>query len=263
MLDRTARLPLLAVVASAAIAASLAHAADPGPAAKPAKPAVSDKGRLEAALDGVAARYRAVTDFKADFRQEVHRAHVKRPLEKSGSVFFQAPGRMRWDYKRPDRVHYVSDGEDLWAYEVATKQAVRMPIRDSELYDSLKFLFGQGDLRESFNASWAGEKDGLVGLRLIPRAGQQNYRSLTLWCREGTWEIVRSELVDPLDNTSHITFSNIDQTTRLKAEAFRFKPPKGAVVQDLTRASGAPAAPSSPPASSPPASSPLKDTPAP
>ena len=99
----------------------------------------------------------------------------------------------------------------------------------------------------------AGEQEGLVGLRLVPRSGQQNYRSLTLWCREGTWEIVRSELVDPLDNTSHITFSNIDQTTRLKTDAFSFKPPKGAVIQDLTRASGAPAAAPSPP----------KDTPAP
>jgi outer membrane lipoprotein carrier protein len=251
MRDRKVRLPLLAALTL--LAALSARAAEPTPPATPAKSVASEKVRLDAALDGVAARYRAVTDFKADFRQEVRRAHIKRPLEKSGSVFYQAPGRMRWDYKRPDRVHYVSDGDILWAYEVATKQAVRMPIRDSELYDSLKFLFGQGDLRESFNASWAGEQEGLVGLRLVPRSGQQNYRSLTLWCREGTWEIVRSELVDPLDNTSHITFSNIDQTTRLKTDAFSFKPPKGAVIQDLTRASGAPAAAPSPP----------KDTPAP
>jgi outer membrane lipoprotein carrier protein len=232
-------------------------------------PSAADSKRLGAALDGIAARYKAVTDFKADFKQVVHRAHVKRPLEKSGSVFYQAPGRMRWDYKQPDRVHYVSDGEVLWAYEVATKQAVRMPIRDSELYDSLKFLFGQGDLRESFETSWAGEKDGLVGVRLVPRSGQQNYRSLTLWCREGSWEIAKSELVDPLENVSHITFSHIDQTTKLKAEAFNFRPPKGAAVQDLTRAMAAPASPppSTPPSTPPsqPSSQPSsqKDKPAP
>jgi outer membrane lipoprotein carrier protein len=237
-LVRTFALAALALAASLSVPSSGLSA--------PAPPAsAADTRRLGAALDGIAARYKAVTDFKADFRQVVHRAHVKRPLEKSGSVFYQAPGRMRWDYKRPDRVHYVSDGEVLWAYEVASKQAVRMPIRDSELYDSLKFLFGQGDLRESFEASWAGEKDGLVGVRLVPRSGQQNYRSLTLWTREGSWEIVRSELVDPLENVSHITFSNIDQATKLKAEAFDFRPPKGAVVQDLTRETAAPAAPPS------------------
>jgi len=198
-------------------------------------PARADSARLDTALDGIAAFYRDVTDFKADFFQEVKRAHVKRSLKKSGSVFYQAPGRMRWDYKQPERVYYVSDGELLWSYEVATRQAIKMAIRDSELYDSLKFLFGQGDLRESFDASWAGEKDGLVGVKLVPKSGQQNYRSLTLWAAEGRWEIQRSELVDPLENTSNITFSNVIYTDTLKAEAFEFKPPRGAIVQDLTR----------------------------
>jgi len=141
---------------------------------------------------------------------------------------------MRWDYKQPERVYYISNGQVLWSYEVSTKQALKMPIKDSELYDSLKFLFGQGDLRESFNASWAGEKDGLIGIQLIPKSGQQNYRSLTLWTKEGRWEIVRSELVDPMENVSHITFSNVNYAEKLKTKAFEFTPPKGAIIQDLT-----------------------------
>jgi outer membrane lipoprotein carrier protein len=200
----------------------------------------ADQARLDAALDGIAAFYRGVTDFKAEFTQEVRRAHVQRPLKKSGSVFYQAPGRMRWDYKQPERVYYVSNGEILWSYEVATKQAVKMAVRESELYDSLKFLFGQGDLRESFDATWVGEKDGLVGIRLVPKSGQQNYRSLTLWAEEGRWEIKRSELVDPLDNVSNITFSKVIYTEKLKADAFEFKPPRGAIIQDLSAQPPAP-----------------------
>lgn len=207
--------------------------------------ATADDARLDAALDGIAAFYGKVTDFKADFSQEVTRAHIKRPLKKSGSVFYQAPGRMRWDYKQPERVYYVSDGEVLWSYEVATKQAIRMPIRDSELYDSLKFLFGQGDLRESFDATWAGDKDGLVGVRLVPKSGQQNYRSLTLWAEPGRWEIKRSELVDPMDNVSQITFSKVTYDEKLKEKAFSFTPPRGAIIHDMTPR-GAPEAPPEP-----------------
>lgn len=194
----------------------------------------ADEARLNAALDGIAAFYREVTDFKADFTQEVKRAHIQRPLKKSGSVFYQSPGRMRWDYKQPERVYYVSNGDVLWSYEVATKQAVKMSVRESELYESLKFLFGQGDLRESFDATWVGVKDGLVGVKLVPKSGQQNYRSLTLWAEEARWEIKRSELVDPLENVSNITFSKVVYTEKLKAEAFEFKPPRGAIIQDLT-----------------------------
>jgi hypothetical protein len=47
---------------------------------------------------------------------------------------------MRWDYTQPDKVYYVSDGDILWSYEVATDGVVyKMGVRDSELYDSLKF----------------------------------------------------------------------------------------------------------------------------
>lgn len=222
-------IPLIALTAliSAAAFGQAAAAADPAPS-------TADAAILDKAVKGIETFYSATTDFKADFTQEVRRAHIARPLKKSGHVFYIRPGKMRWDYTQPDKVYYISDGEVLWSYEVTTKQAVKMSVKDSELYDSLKFLFGEGDLRASFEVRLGSEKDGLRALILTPKSGQKNYKTLTLWARPTTWEIARTELVDPLDNVSTITFTGASYD-KLKPEAFQFKPPKGASIQDLTQ----------------------------
>jgi outer membrane lipoprotein carrier protein len=194
----------------------------------------ADQATLDKTIGAIEAFYAKIEDFKADFQQEVKRAHIARPLKKSGYVYFSKPGKMRWDYTQPDKVYYVSDGDVLWSYEVATRQAIKMGIKDSDLYDSLKFLFGQGDLRASFDAKVGPSKDGLQALVLVPKTGQQNYKSLTLWVRLDTGEVGKTELVDPLDNVSTITFSGASYD-KLKPEGFQFKPPKGANIQDLTR----------------------------
>lgn len=194
----------------------------------------NDKATLDKAIGAIEGFYAKIEDFKADFQQEVKRAHIARPLKKSGYVYFSKPGKMRWDYTQPEKVYYVSDGDILWSYEVSTKQAIKMGIKDSELYDSLKFLFGQGDLRASFDIALGAAKDGLQALVLTPKSGQQNYKTLTLWVKLDTGEVARTELVDPLDNVSTITFSGASYA-RLKPEGFQFKPPKGATIQDLTK----------------------------
>jgi chaperone LolA len=194
----------------------------------------NDKATLDKAVAAIEGFYAKIEDFKADFQQEVKRAHIARPLKKSGYVYFSKPGKMRWDYTQPDKVYYVSDGDILWSYEVSTKQAIKMGIKDSELYDSLKFLFGQGDLRASFDIRLGAAKDGLQALVLTPKSGQQNYKSLTLFVKLETGEVARTELVDPLDNVSTITFSGASYA-KLKPEGFQFKPPKGATIQDLTK----------------------------
>ncbi|PIE20110.1 MAG: outer membrane lipoprotein carrier protein LolA [Proteobacteria bacterium] len=228
-----------AAVASLSLALG-ALAAEPPPAPAPAPEAKAAlTGDLAAAVAGVEARYREVTDFSASFAQQVRRAHLPRPLNKSGKVYYKAPGMMRWDYTQPERVYYVSDGEVLWSYEQTTGQVIKMSVKDSELYDSLKFLFGKGDLAGSFDITAAPRSDdGLVGLVLAPKKSQSNYKSLTLYADPAkSWEIARTELVDPLDNVSVIELSDLSYDT-LKREGFAFKPPKGANVQDLTAQGG-------------------------
>jgi outer membrane lipoprotein carrier protein len=233
-MSRFARPTLLLVLLALSGLAGSAVAAEPAAVPASGAPAAT----LDEAIDGVHAFYAKVTDFKARFRQTVTRKHLPRPLKKSGMVYFKKPGMMRWDYTQPDKVYYVSDGEILWSYEPADGVVYKLDVRESELYSALKFLVGQGDLRAEFQVSLEPPRDGLVVLALTPKVGQSNYKTLRLMVAPKTFEIRATELVDPLDNVSHIVFEG-PSYEELKTEGFKFKVPKGVRVEDLEgRAAG-------------------------
>lgn len=244
--------PLLFVILSALGAAPAPPSAPPAPADKAPANKASVKAQdvtLDQAVDGVQRFYEQVTDFRATFRQEVKRNGLPRKRVHRGKVFFKKPGMMRWDYTQPERVLYVSDGEVLWSYQPEDRLVYKMGVRDSELYNALKFLFGQGNLRNEFDAKLlpADAKDNLVRLALTPKHKQSNYKRLVLAVDPARFEIRQTELVDPLGNVSRVRFSDLSYEP-LKASGFHFTPPKGVQVQDLQTPSARPLpkAPSTP-----------------
>lgn len=186
-----------------------------------------------ALLEKVQARYEKVTDFQASFRQVVITRAPRRTFTRSGTVWFKRPGKMRWDYQVPDRVHYVSDGEVLWSYDVSEGTAWRLPVRNSDLFHALGFLTGTTRLAEVFDASTGPARaDGLVPLRLTPRQTTDAYRSVTLFVDPTTGETRETEVEDPIGSRSRIHFEN-PSFGPLPDSGFVFRPPAGVTVKDL------------------------------
>ena len=197
----------------------------------PEQPALSEIDRI---VDGIQARYASVSDFKARFSQTVTRKHLPRPRTNKGKVFFKRPGMMRWDYTSPEKVYYISNGDILWSYQPEDKLAYKMRVRESELYQALKFLFGQGDLRKEFNVSLGDSESGRSIVVLEPKTAQSNYKRIRLFVDAKSFDIRTTEIVDPLGNVSRVTFDKVTYET-LNAKAFTFKPPAGVRVEDLAR----------------------------
>jgi outer membrane lipoprotein carrier protein len=184
-------------------------------------------------LARVQAFYERTADFKAAFRQTVRTKSPKRTFDRSGTVYFKRPGMMRWDYSKPDRVYYVSDGVDLWSYDVEEGTAYRLKVEGSELFQSLRFLTGSADLAKEFEvAEQPPTKEGLVPLKMTPRGSQANFQSVTLYVDPATGETRETEVVDPMGNVSLVRFEN-PSFKPLPADGFKFKPPDGVRVQDL------------------------------
>lgn len=184
-------------------------------------------------LARVQAFYEKTTDYRASFRQVVTTRSPRRTFTRRGTVFFKKPGMMRWDYKTPDEVYYVSDGEVLWSYEVEEGVAYRLPIQRSDLFEALRFLTGAGDLTRDFDAHIGRPlESGLVPVRLEPKGDERMFRSVTLYVDPVTGETRETEVVDPAGNVSHLWFEGPSYGP-LPAEGFRFRPPEGVRVQDL------------------------------
>lgn len=245
---------ILLGVALALTMTAAAHAEDvrsADPAAAPSAPPLDEKNvpepqealplpeapesaELAALIDGVAGFYDKVEHIRMSFTQVVQRKTRRKTKKASGSIEFSRPGKMRWEYKKPDRVTYVADGKTLWAWQPEDNLVYRSKIEGSRLYHALRFLFGIGDLRTAFRAQ-SGPAHGpdTAFLILTPRSGKQDYKELSLVVDRKTYEIRESFLTDPMDNVTHYIFGDHDYETPIPAGRFQFTPPPGATVQDI------------------------------
>ena len=180
--------------------------------------------------------YKDRADIRAIFQQKVRKPGRSRVLTKKGSVFFKVPGMMRWEYKKPEKVFYVSDGKTLWIYQPEDGLVTKLDVRSSELYHQSRYLFGQGNLATDFELAEEKAPEGQFGLVLAPRKGSRDFKKLTLFIDQKTGEIANTRLIDPYDNVSEITFEKV-QYKPVDEKHFQFTPPAGATIKDLSRKS--------------------------
>jgi len=188
----------------------------------------------EEALARLQARYEAVTDLAADFRQTVEQPRTGLSLEKSGRLYLKKPGLMRFDYTAPDKLFYVSDGTWLIQYLPQDHLAWRMRVEGSSLAGPFLFLVGSGKLKEQFDLKEFQELGARVTLTLTPRGKAAAYQQLTLGLRKEPVEIDQVIIVDASGAMSRLDLSNLSYAALPKA-GFDLAVPAGVRVQDLSK----------------------------
>ena len=117
--------------------------------------------------------YDATKDLRAKFEQQLESAS-RAPSKASGEVLLKKPGKMRWDYAKPDKKLMVSDGATLWVYEPEDEQAYKQDLKGNALPAQVSFLLGEGKLDKEFDASLT-KVDGLgadeLALKMVPEGG--------------------------------------------------------------------------------------------
>ena len=192
-------------------------------------PSAPSPSELAAALQQ---KYNGISTFSADFTHQHEGGPLRRKLVERGSLQVKKPGRMRWDYKSPEKKLFVSDGASIYFHDIANNQVTvtQMPQGD-EVSSAALFLLGKGNLVGDFTASMGtgGAADTYV-LRLMPKREQADYDWLELTVDRKTLQLRALTAAEKQGGRSTFAFSNFKENVDLADKTFVFRIPPGAEV---------------------------------
>ncbi len=201
-----------------------------------AKPSAPGSGCAVENARRVQNYYNAISDLVADFEQKSEVASLAGKSlgggESRGEVTLAKPGKMRWRYVNSDGSDaslVVSDGKVLWIYDLAAREAQRFSVEEGFLSGAaMQFLFGEGDLLQSFVVTSKSCVSPVV-LSLVPREAA-TYEKLELEVDAKTGQVIESAVFDIVGNVTRVRFANLRINQKPKAQVFSFDPPKGVRV---------------------------------
>jgi outer membrane lipoprotein carrier protein len=180
-------------------------------------------------------KYDGIRDFSTDFVHTYRGGVLRRQLTEHGRLLVKKPGKMRWEYTKPEHKVFVSDGSRLYSYIPEDRQVIvsRMPGEDSATTPAL-FLAGKGSLTRDFTASFAETPEGLPegtrALKLVPTTPQTDYDWLVVGADPKTLALRGLVAVDAQGGTSTFVFSNMKENAGLADKLFVFSIPRGVDV---------------------------------
>lgn len=185
-------------------------------------------------LDAVQKRYDSIQDLRADFVQTSFSAALGKETESTGVVAVKRPGKMRWEYAKPDGRVIVLDGSTIRIWNPEEKQLQIAPLSPENVSPTaLGFLMGQAVLKDAFDARPLAEPGRReIGLSLRPKR-EGGFESLALWLDPKTLQLRESVVVDLFGNKTRVRLDKIVENKGVDASQFELAAPPGAETVDL------------------------------
>jgi len=203
-------------------ALTLAAAASPARAADSAKDLAARMQKF----------YESTTTLHAKFEQELQ-SPIAGTKRASGDVWLKKPGKMRWEYEKPEKKYMIADGSSLWVYEPEDEQAFKQSLKTSSLPSSVTFLFGTGRLGEEFTITLATDvpaPPGDVALKLVPIKPTAQYRYLVFVVDGRSAMVKQTYVYDQNEGVNHMTFGEVQTNQPVADGKFVFNPPAGTKI---------------------------------
>jgi outer membrane lipoprotein carrier protein len=181
--------------------------------------------------------YERTQDFTADFKQEYLYKTFNRTVVSTGTVAFQKPAKMRWEYLTPSKRTFVLSGERIYALDPEAQTLTKAALPTSQLSASVTFLWGKGKLSDEFDISRTECKECLgTLLTLVPKKPDARVREVQLDIDPKSAQVRRSIVIDPDGSRNAITFSDLRMNVGLAKDTFQLTPPPGTQIIDTTAA---------------------------
>lgn len=187
-------------------------------------------------VDRVETTCSRVQDLSARFHQTATNRAIGSVQEASGQFLIKRPGKMRWEYQKPEPRLFVTDGKTLWAYSPADKRVLVQEIGEALASRvPLSFLAGDCQLRRDFaiaaveHAATRGSTSFMI-LDLKPKHPEAGIARILLEVGLQTYTVEKTTLFDAAGNTTVIALTQLKLNSGLSDQQFQFTPPAGVTV---------------------------------
>ena len=178
-------------------------------------------------LEEVERHYNGVRTLQVEFEETLSGPGRPRVTE-AGRLYLRKPGRMRWDYSRPEGKLFLSDGKDVYYFNPATKQAEKMKLRETEdMRAPLAFLLGRLDFEKDFTNFQARAEGTDTVITAVPKSDKMPYKQVEF--SVSAQREIRRLIVTGHDNALlSFKFTDERMNPTLSDAMFRFTLPPGA-----------------------------------
>ena len=178
--------------------------------------------------------------LRAEFTQTVKDGQGHQTDQTRGALLVLRPGRFRWEsHSVPAAAAasaptadsgqvLIADGRNVWFYDRDLQQVTVKPADAALSATPIMLLSGGSEVRQAFEISDAGSKDGLSWLRVTPRSSDADFRQAVLGFSGG--ELRQMILEDKLGQTATLLFDRSQRNAPVTLAEVSFTPPPGVDV---------------------------------
>lgn len=175
-----------------------------------------------------------LSTWSAQFTQTVTDGSGKRVADgdETGRLIIVRPGKFRWESAPRDTPEaaqlMVADGRNLWFYDADLEQATVKPLDEALSQSPAMLLAGSVALREAFEVSADGRRDGLEWVRARPKNAESDFQEALFGFRGK--ELARLVAVNKLGQRSTLEFRGVRRNAAVDPKLVQFDPPAGVDV---------------------------------
>ena len=216
--------PLLLLV----LGGCLTAAAVAGPPPREAIDALEGSAKLNALIARVVEQQKSLRSLQAEFVQYKTSELLLEDAESSGQFFFQAPDKVRWDYRQPDTMVVLFADHTVTTLYPRQGRAERVKVSDKQ-QRFVRVLAGTqplDDLTSHFSVTLAdpgGEAHYLLSLRPVGTMLKKRLRSVKIEIDRSLFLPVMIEYNEADGDSTRYEFENLVLNPEIDASRFRLE----------------------------------------
>ena len=192
---------------------------------------------LRPTLSGIEKRYNSIATLELDFEQTYRGGIGLQPKRtEAGHLYLRKPGRMRWNYAKPEGKFFLSDSKFFYFYSPSTAQVEKTKLKDADdLRLPLAFLLGKLDFSRDFDKfEYSKTPEGLNVKAQPKNLDKSPYREV-IFVVDEQFAIRKLTVTGQDASVMDFRFKNELRNKPQTADVYEMKLPPGAQLVEASR----------------------------